>query len=73
MSAFSNSELARYQVIGVAALVVGIVLTIAGAWARWRGLGVPEYITCLRGSGILICLVSLAWIALASIRRIAQS
>ncbi len=70
MSTFTNRELAVCQGIGAGGFALGLIMLMAGLIARSRGIGVPEYVTALRGSGALIVLVGGIFAGLATLRRI---
>ncbi len=69
MSTFTNKELTVCQAIGGGTAVVGLIMLAIGVFAKSRGIGVPEYVTGLRGSGGLLVLIGLVFAALATVRR----
>lgn len=72
MPAFSDRELKHAQIGGAGATVVSLFMGILGAIFLKHGVGLPEYVTCLRNSGWTLLLLSILWFALASWRRMAK-
>jgi len=70
MAPFTPKEISRAIFIGIAALLLGIVMTSTGAICLARNVGVPEYITSLRNTGWTLIALSALWISLAMFRKL---
>ena len=69
MPSFSKKEIRNLLVIGVVALVLGLLMVGIGQRGLSREFGVPEYMTVLRNSGVTLATLSLLWLALALYRK----
>lgn len=70
MSPFTPKEIFRALCIGVAFFFIGVLMAAAGALCLGRGIGTPEYITCLRNTGWTLIALSVLWTSLAAFRKL---
>jgi hypothetical protein len=72
MPTFTNRELTIDQIAGAAVLAVGLVMGIIGAICLKHGVGLPEYIKGLKGTGWTLALLGGIWTSLATWRRLSN-
>ncbi len=69
MPQFSKKETNVLLVIGVVAIVVGLAMRWIGAHFLATEVGIPEYLTALRNSGVTITCLAILWTVLAAFRK----
>lgn len=69
MPQFSHKEIKVLLIIGIAAMILGIAMMAIGAYYLSEDVGVPEYLTTLRNSGVTITCLAILWTALAAFRK----
>jgi hypothetical protein len=63
---FSSKTFLITFCVGAGALVLGILMAATGAICLHTGTGAPEYIICLRNTGVTFIVLSALWLALAT-------
>ncbi len=63
---FSSKAFLITFCIGAGGLLLGILLAATGAICLHTETGTPEYIICLRNTGVTFIVLSALWLALAT-------